>query len=262
MPEDDVDTRVVDYLASSRSLSGESDVLDIAPGMTYAQAYDAQFAAKLRQAPDVGPIIGYQASLTSAWAKNFGPPDFPKPYFGTLPLRTWRSAEAPFRGSSEGRSIECEVGMRMGSCLAGPNLTADDARRAVAGVHAAMEVVPPHKLAGRSGQHLIAVHNFGSSVVFGERAATPDGGLKSQPVELFCDGRLVERAVAGDSGGDPFAVLAAMANLLAAHGRRLEPGMIVMTGSATPPHRLPAGVRTVEARFGGGLGSATVTFEG
>ncbi len=242
---------VVDYLASARSLEGESDILDVAPGLTYPQAYRAQFESKVRQAGANGPIIGYQASLTSEGAKRFGPPDMPKPYMGTLQLRNWHHASVPFPKAAVPYGVECEIGMRMARRLSGTALTAVDARQAVASVHAAFEIVPlyPH-LAKRSGQHMVAIHNFGSSIVFSQHRGSAELDLVQEPVELFVDGKRVASGVAGNSGGDPFVVLAEIANTIGAHGLALEPGMVVMTGSILPPHPLPAGTRRIEGRFG------------
>jgi 2-keto-4-pentenoate hydratase len=255
-----VTAAVIDYLASANSLTGQSDVLEIAPGMTYAQAYAAQFASKVRQAGANGPIIGYQASLTSEAAKRFGPPDMPKPYVGTLQLRNWHEASVPFPSNAD-YAIECETGLRMAVRLQGPNLTAAQARRAVAYVHAAMEIVPwRSELLGRSGQHMVAIHNFGSAFVFGEQRNSPELEIVQEPIELLVDGKSAVRAVVGNSGGDPFAVLAEIANTIAPFGLALEPGMVIMTGSATAPHRLERGAKRVEARFGK-LGAVSVCFD-
>lgn len=240
--------KVVDYLSSQK---GGSDVLSIAPNLTYDDAYRAQFASKIRQAPVNGVTIGYQASFTSEGAKKFGPPDMPKPYFGTLQTRNWHTAAAPIKASPVFTGVECEVGMRIGAPLKGTNITVADARKAVASVHAALEIVPlKDGPGGMSGQHMVAIHNFGSHIVFGEQAGSPDWDLVAEPIQLYCDGVLSQSAVGGDSGGDPFNVLVELVNTLGRFDLGLEPGMVIMTGSATPPHPVAPGVKRVEGRFG------------
>lgn len=249
--------RAIDYFATQKD---DVDVLTLAPGLSYDDAYRAQFASKVRQAALNGPIIGYQASFTSEGAKKFGPPDMPKPYFGTLQLRNWHDPAVPVQASRVFTGVECEVGMRMAAPLKGPGVTVADARAAVASVHAAFELVPLTQApGGRSGQHMVAGHNFGSHILFSKQAGAPEWDLRQEPIELYCDGVLTHSAVGGDSGGDPFAVLAELANTLGRFGMGLEPGMVVMTGSATPPHPLAAGTQRVEGRFGR-LGSISASF--
>jgi len=250
---------VFDFLNGPNCWDGQSDVLDIAPDLTYDQAYLAQFEAKRRDAGANGPIIGYQASLTSEEAKRWGPPDMPKPNIGTLQLRNWRDPSLPF-SSAANCLVECEVAMRMGAPLKGMAVTAPEARKAVASLEAAFEVVQLKPgMAQRSGQHLIATHNAGSSIVLSGNRKSPDMDLVTEPVELIIDGARVAQSVAGGSGGDPFLVLAEIANTLGRYGLGLEAGMIVMTGSSIMPHPLPPGTRRVEGRFGR-LGALDISF--
>jgi len=254
---------VLKFLCGPESVEkGGNDVTGVMPDMSYDQAYLAQFASKVLQAGANGPIIGYQASLTSEAAKKLAPPGMPTPYIGTLQLRNWCLPTAALPISpAYAYVIECETGMRLARALAGPGLTAADARKSVATVHAALEIVPIKPgLIGCTGQHMVAIHNFGSNVVFAEHGVPADVDLVNEPVELFFDGEPVVQAVAGDSGGDPFAVLAEIANILGRYGRRLEAGMVVMTGSATAPQRLTDGASRIEAQFGR-LGSVNISLQ-
>lgn len=252
---------IISYLLSHESLSGQSDIRDIAPNLTYAQAYEAQFAAKARQAGKNGPIIGYQALLTSEGAKALAPAGMPTPCVGTMQLRNWWHPSVPFPPTKATYVVECEVGMRMAKDLRGRAVTPAMAREAVASVHAALEIVSMgDEWRTWSGQHITAVINAGSSIIFAPDGEAADLDLKDEPIHLRVDGEEVAQAVGGDSGGDPFAVLADIANILGAHGRGLEAGMVVMTGSATRPQPLPTDVRYVEASFGR-LGTVGATFE-
>jgi 2-keto-4-pentenoate hydratase len=56
--------------------------------------------------------------------------------------------------------------------------------------------------------------------------------LAATPVELLWNGRVIDRGVTGAVMGHPFAALAWLANLLAARGRGMTSGEIVITGSA------------------------------
>lgn len=242
---------VIDYLLSERSIQGPGDVLELMPGMSYDQAYEAQFEAKILQSGANGPIIGHQASLTSAAAKKLGAAGMPMPLFGTLQLRNWHNPVVPIPVRGRDFYVESETGMRLGKALQGPGVTAQSAREAVASLYAAMEVVPLSQgVVGRSGQHTIAIHNFGTYILFGDQIGDGQTDVRDLPVELLFDGKPAGAAVAGDSGGDPFNVLAEMANCLARFGRRLEPGMVIMTGSCMIPTKLTPGTKTAEIRFG------------
>jgi 2-keto-4-pentenoate hydratase len=254
-----VNRAVIELLATGDA-DGPTDVLDLMPELTHDQAYIAQFEAKRLQAPAHGPLIGYQASLVSQAAKRIGPPDMPKPYLGSLQLRNWHDRALPIRTAGRKFLIECEVGLRLSDRLQGPGITSEDARKAIASVHPALEIVPiVANLDRRSGQHLIAFHNFGTYVVFGP-PAVPLEDVSHEPIELLFDGTPAASATTGDAGGGPFSVLAEMANILGRFGKSLESGMVIMTGSAPRPAPLAAGTKQVEARFGR-LGSIKVAFD-
>ncbi|MCQ4079122.1 fumarylacetoacetate hydrolase family protein [Streptomyces sp. RB6PN25] len=79
------------------------------------------------------------------------------------------------------------------------------------------------------------------------------GDLSRLRVELACDGRPVAEATGAAAMGHPAQAVAWLATELAAHGGRLEPGDIIITGGLTAAVPLPAG-GTVSATFGGLFG--------
>ena len=84
--------------------------------------------------------------------------------------------------------------------------------------------------------------------------------LAATPVELAWNGQVVDRGVAGDSLGHPLEGLAWIANHLAARGRAMTAGEIVITGSALKT-RFPEPGDQVTYRIAG-LGETTVRLEG
>jgi len=77
--------------------------------------------------------------------------------------------------------------------------------------------------------------------------------------EVYIDGALQERAYGSAvMESSPIASIVWLANKLAAFGRALEPGQVVMTGSFTKQYRLDRPMR-IEARYEP-FGSATATF--
>ena len=83
--------------------------------------------------------------------------------------------------------------------------------------------------------------------------------LATTPVELVWNGEVVDRGVAGDSLGHPLEGLAWIANHLAARGRSMAAGDIVITGSALKT-RFPEIGDEVAYRIAG-LGETTVRLE-
>jgi 2-keto-4-pentenoate hydratase len=83
--------------------------------------------------------------------------------------------------------------------------------------------------------------------------------LATTPVELVWNGEVVDRGVAGDSMGHPLEGLAWIANHLAARGRSMAKGEIVITGSALKT-RFPEPGDEVTYKIAG-LGETTVCLE-
>jgi 2-keto-4-pentenoate hydratase len=76
----------------------------------------------------------------------------------------------------------------------------------------------------------------------------PDVRLADATVEVFVNGRSVERGTGAAVMGDPAASVAWLANKLAEFDRAIEAGMRIMSGSLTTQHALSRGDR-IEARF-------------
>ncbi|MET8249571.1 fumarylacetoacetate hydrolase family protein [Streptomyces sp. NPDC005202] len=76
------------------------------------------------------------------------------------------------------------------------------------------------------------------------------GDLTGMRVVLACDGRPVAEATGAAAMGHPADAVAWLATELAAHGGRLEPGDLIITGGLTSAVPLPTGA-TVSATFGG-----------
>ena len=85
----------------------------------------------------------------------------------------------------------------------------------------------------------------------------PLDDLASLPVALSVDGEVVERGVGAAASGHPAAGMVWLAGELAARGRVLEAGDLVITGGLTSAHPLAAGQR-IGAAFGAGRWSVEV----
>ena len=156
--------------------------------------------------------------------------------------------------------IECEIAVELGAPLGGSGtVDRDQAAAAVARIYPAAEVVDDRygDFRGFGVPALIADFFFHAGLVLGEpMEAWRKLDLAKVTGTTSVDGveRLVGRGA--DVLGHPLDSLAWLANRLAALGRRLEPGAIVMTGSLPLPHWAAAGER-VEIALSG-IGAVTI----
>lgn len=147
--------------------------------------------------------------------------------------------------------LEVELGIVMGTALAGPGATPETARAAIAGVRPSFEIVGgavplpdgPDKFPG-----FLASGLGHYRVVSGTVLELPAGlADREVEVELCIDGRRVCDQI--HPGGTHFEVLAGLANHLARFGRRLESGQGVITGAQIV--HIPERTGRYEARMAG-----------
>lgn len=157
-----------------------------------------------------------------------------------------------------GCGVEPELCVTMGSDLRGPGVSAEEARAAVASIAPGMEINQK-----RSG----GVTDFGLSVadnltqwaiVHGSASPVPDefdsGSLR---VTMSCNGEVRADVAGRDVIDDHFVSIATLANVLGDHGRHLEAGQRLITGSFSK-HDASRGDEW-RAEFAG-LGACSVRF--
>lgn len=150
------------------------------------------------------------------------------------------------RGALQPR-VEPEIGLRLARSLTAP-CSVDQALNACDAALACLEIVD----SVWSGYRFALEDNTadGSSAAWvAVGPPLPLDDLASLPVELSVDGEVVERATGAATGGHPAAGLAWLAGQLAARGRALEPGDLVITGGLTSAYPLETG-HTISATFG------------
>jgi 2-keto-4-pentenoate hydratase len=157
---------------------------------------------------------------------------------------------------------ENEIAVIMAKRLEGPNVSDQDAVDAIASVAPALEIFEVRHPESLVGLNAIAADNW-QQRAFVLGSATPIGvaasALGSTTLDLFIDGALQETAdsrAVMETG--PVASVAWLANRLAAFGRALEAGEVVMTGSFTRQYMVDRPM-AIEARFDP-FGSATASF--
>ena len=144
--------------------------------------------------------------------------------------------------------FENELCITMGRTLAGPGVTLDQARAAIATAAPALEIV--ERRGDFTADLHLALADNAQQKAFVTGPARPPGDLDlaAVTVEVLVNGAAQERAAGAAVLGTPVASIAWLANKLAELGRRLEAGMRVMSGSFTRQYGLAAGDR-VESRF-------------
>jgi 2-keto-4-pentenoate hydratase len=130
--------------------------------------------------------------------------------------------------------IEAEIAFVLGSHLMGPGVTIEEARAAISGAVAGLEIVDS-RIADWRIRLADTVADFasngalvlGSSVIPFEQI--PDARLIG--MALNRNGDLVDTGAGAAALGDPVAVVAWLANVLGKDGVGLEPGHVIMTGA-------------------------------
>lgn len=224
-------------------------------------AYRINLALRDRHAKEGEPQAGWKVGLTArAIREQFG---LPEPSFAILfEHGRWESGVAHPLSDLKDPGWENELCLRMGARLAGPNLSEEEARAAVATVAPAMEIIETRGPNSLDGLYSMSADN-GQQRAFVVGPETPYDpaahDLGKTSVEVFIDGELQEKAYGSAvMESSPIASIVWLAEKLAAYDLALEPGQVVMTGSFTRQYRIDRPMR-IEARYDP-FGSAIATF--
>src|SRR6202011_4501980 len=159
--------------------------------------------------------------------------------------------------------VECEIAVKLARDLvpAQAPFTADSVAQAIESYLPAIEIVDDRYVQWETigAPPLVADDSFAAACVLGKpvpRAAAPD--LLRVSGRALINGAEVGQGTGADVLGHPHNALAWLANHLAADGRALRAGEIVLTGSLVKTIWLKAGDR-VEMQLDG-LGSVDATF--
>ncbi|MEN3360930.1 MAG: hypothetical protein V7637_4912 [Mycobacteriales bacterium] len=200
----------------------------------------------LRAGEQVG---GWKIGWTSRGARASRPDDF-RPFGYVLASRVLPSGTKIEPASIPQCRLEPEICVRLGTDLAGADVTVGRARAAVVAVAPAFEVcarrlppgMPP---AIRLGN---AMNNWG--IVVGPEQAPGEVELGALTVRLSRDGEVIDSGTsAPDTLDDPYLSLSRVCRSLAAHGLGLRAGQHLITGSITNSTPVDPG-HLFEATFG------------
>jgi 2-keto-4-pentenoate hydratase len=212
--------------------------------------------------PHVGALVGYKIGCTSQVMQEYI--GIPHPCAGGVFQNGVHDSGAKLATSDYVRvGVECEIAVQLKRDLAPGEapFTAEWVEEAVEAYQPAIEIVDDRyvKWQKMGAPTLIADDFFAAGCVLGsavERSAVPD--LKAVVGRAILNGKEAAQGTGADVLGHPHNALAWLANHLAAEGKGLHAGQIVLTGSLVKTLWLKAGDKvrmeleglgTVEAEF-------------
>ena len=240
--------------------------LDPLPGAvaprTEAEGYLIQEALHGLLVPDFGARVGYKIGCTSAVMQQYL--NIPHPCSGGVFAKGVHASGVALPARNFVRvGVECEIAVRLARDLpaAAVPFTADAVGQAIADYLPAIEIVDDRYGDWQTigAPTLVADDFFAAGCVLGTpvaRAAAPD--LLDVIGRAIINGSEVGQGTGADVLGHPHRALAWLANRLAAGGKTLRAGEIVLTGSLVKTLWLNAGDRAVMELAG--LGSVAVAF--
>jgi len=227
-----------------------------------AQGYRIQNAVHDLLSADFGALVGYKIGCTSAVMQQYL--NIPHPCGGGVFAKGVHESGASLSAADFVRvGVECEIAVRLARDLLPSEapFTADAVGRVIESYLPAIEIVDDRYADWQTigAPTLVADDFFAAGCVLGKpvaRSAAPD--LLDIVGCAIINGSEVSRGTGADVLGHPHNALAWLANHLAASGKGLRAGQIVLTGSL---------VKTVWLKSGdgvmmdlSGLGKVAVTF--
>jgi 2-keto-4-pentenoate hydratase len=234
---------------------------DAAP-RTEAEGYLIQEALRDLLAADFGAPVGYKIGCTSKVMQEYL--DIPHPCGGSVFAKGVHASGTTLRHQDFVRvGVECEIAVRLAADLAPSQapFTADTVTPAIEAYLPAIEIVDDRYSHWQTmgAPILVADDFFAAGCVLGKaiaRSKAPD--LLDVVGRAIINGNEVARGTGADVLGHPHHALAWLANHLAAGGKGLRAGEIVLTGSLVKTIWLNAGDRVLMDLSG--LGQVQVAF--
>lgn len=180
-------------------------------------------------------VAGFKVGFTNIAVRDkMGLPDSTYGYLmGGMVLETGGDIDM---GELIAPKIETEICMRLGRDLAGPGTTAADVLAATDAVRASFEICDARIRDWKCPYpDFFADNGFSARIVLGGAGWIPvaDVDLLTETVVLAKDGVPFAEGRGEMALGNPANAVAWLANKLAARGRGLRAGMVVMTGTLT-----------------------------
>jgi 2-keto-4-pentenoate hydratase len=227
-----------------------------------AEGYLIQRAVHDLLLPYEGGLVGYKIGCTSNVMQRYL--GIPHPCGGGVFARGVHDSGASLRNKDFVRvGVECEIAVRLKRDLLPSEFpfTTEWVTEAIEAYYPAIEIVDDRYLKWQAlgAPTLIADDFFAAACVLGEKVARSDAPNLLQIVgRAIVNDAEAGRGTGADVLGHPHHALAWLANHLAAEGRGLHAGQIVLTGSLVKTLWLNAGDRVIMQLDG--LGRAEASF--
>ena len=177
-------------------------------------------------------IVGYKVGLTSKPMQQMIGVDQPD-YGPVLASTVYADGDSISLGSFIQPKIEAEIAFVLGSPLAGPDVSVLDARRAIAGMVAAVEIVDSRFADWRIKLADTVADLASNGAVAVSSRLVPLEGVDPRLIGMVLtrQGELIATGAGAAALGDPVKVVAWLANTLGEMGVKLEAGHLIMTGA-------------------------------
>jgi 2-keto-4-pentenoate hydratase len=199
------------------------------------EAYRVRAEFERLEIPPRGEVAGYKIGLTTPVMQRLCGVD--EPCYGAMFASEIRHSPAEIRVGDYCRvGIETEIAMRLGADLpeGGGRVRVE---AAVDSCMAAIEVLEDlqHDYKRLTARAMVAGNVWNAGCVIGAPVTAWRGlDLAAATARLTINGREIGSGKGGDVMGNPLNALSWLADKLAADGRPLKRGMVVMTGSMVP----------------------------
>jgi 2-keto-4-pentenoate hydratase len=232
VPLTDVEGKARALYDARRNRQPIAPFTDDDPSLGMADGYAVQSELVKLILADGDSIVGYKAGLTSKPMQTMLAVDQPD-YGPVLASTVYQDGDEVSLGRFIQPKIEAEIVLTMGAELRGPGVSVEDAQRAVRGAAAAMEIVDSRFADWRIklADTVADMASNGAVAISSNEVPVDELDVRLIGMVLTRNGELVDTGAGAAALGNPFAVVAWLANTLGADGIALEPGHVVMTGA-------------------------------
>jgi 2-keto-4-pentenoate hydratase len=232
VPLTDVSGKARALYDARRSRQAIEPFTDADPDLSMADGYAIAQQLTSMLVSDGDAVIGFKVGLTSKPMQRLIGVDSPDhgPVLGST---VYADGDAVSLSRFIQPKIEAEIAFRLGAGLRGPGVTVAQARQAIAGMVAAVEIVDSRFADWRIRLADTVADLASNGAVAVSSRLTPLDGLDPRLIGMVLtrSGELVDTGAGAAALGDPIAVVAWLANTLGEMDAGLEPGQLIMTGA-------------------------------
>ncbi len=232
MPVTDAPGKAKALYDARRSRVPIAPFTDDDPSLGMADGYAVQRELIDLLLADGDSIVGHKVGLTSTAMQRMVGVDSPD-HGPVLASTIYRDGDTIPLDRFIAPKIEAEIVFVLGERLAGPGVTPLQARAAIAGAVAGMEIVDSRIADWRIKLADTVADLASNGAMATSSQLVPLGGWDPRLVgmTLTRNGELIDSGAGAAALGDPVAVVAWLANVLGEAGVALEPGHMIMTGA-------------------------------